>query len=253
MSGSNLLVLGSLAAGGPAGQNQYTSANTYSWTAPDGVESVCVVCVGAGRPNSGATNGAGALAYKNDIAVTPGSSYNVVVPAAGSTTRASFNGDSEVSAGCNALRTGDGGGNGSDGGGYSSGGAGGYAGNGGAGGGTGGGSAGSGGAGGGGGFGYQHPPEQYGYSGGGGTGLQGQGSNGAGGSGCTGANCSYSGGGGGSGGTAGDSGSMSGYITKLNAGTPGGQGYAAAQCKSGAVRIIWGAGRAFPSTNTADV
>lgn len=237
---------------GPSGQNAYTSANTYTWTAPDDVESVCVVCVGAGKPGSGSTNGAGALSYKNDIAVTPGSDYTVVVPAAGSATRASFNGDAEVSAGCNALRTGDGGGNGSDGSGYSMGGAGGYSGNG------GGatnlnGAAGDGGGGGGGGFGYNHPPEQYGYTGGGGVGILGEGSNGAGGAGCRGANCGINGGGGGSGGGSGASGSMSGYVTLLAAGTPGGQGYNAGLCKLGAVRIIWGSGRAFPSTNTADV
>ena len=235
---------------GPSGQNEYTSANTYTWTAPDGVESVCVVCVGAGKQSS---NGAGALAYKNDISVTPGNDYTVVVPANGSDTRASFNGDSEVSAGNHTARTGDGGGDGDDGGGRSSGGAGGYSGAGGAAGGTGGGSAGSGGGGGGGGFAYAHPPEQYGYSGGGGTGLQGEGSNGAGGSGGTGSNASFSGGGGGSGGGSGASGSMSGYFTALSAGAPGGQGYNAGLCKPGAVRIIWGTGRAFPSTNTADV
>lgn len=235
-------------ASGPQGQQEYTSSGSYSWTAPTGVTSVCVVCVGAGH----SSNGAGALAYKNNISVTAGSSYTVVVPAAQSTTRASFNGDSTVSAGNYQNRTGDGGGDGGDDG-YSSGGAGGYSGNGGENNSGLNGGSGSGGGSGAGGFGYNHPPEQYGYTGGGGTGLQGQGSNGAGGTGVRAANGSISGGGGGSGGGDGESGSMSGYLTTLAAGFPGGQGYNSSKSKGGAVRIIWGSGRAFPSTNTADV
>lgn len=234
------------------GQQQYTSAGTYSWTAPAGVTSVCVVCVGAGVSSTYGGGGGGALAYKNNISVTPGSSYTVVVPAKNSTTRASFNGDSTVSAGEYQNRTGDGGGDGGRDG-YSSAGAGGYSGNGGEN--TTGlnGGSGSGGGGGAGGFAYNHPPEQYGYAGGGGTGLQGQGSNGSGGTGGRGANASYSGGGGGSGGGSGGSGSMSGYLTILPAGSPGGCGYNSTNCTPGAVRIIWGSGRSFPSTNTADV
>lgn len=248
--GANKAALMAAAGGGsgPEGQNQYTSANTYTWTAPEDVESICVVCVGAGKNGTGA----GALAWKNDIVVVPGSDYTVVVPASTSTTRASFNGDSEVSAGNYQSRTGTGGGDGGNSG-HASGGAGGYSGDGGDASGTGGGSAGVGGAAGSGGFGYAHPPEQYGYAAGGGVGLQGEGSNGAGGTGCTGSDCYISGGGGGSGGSSGAAGNMSGYLTSFAAGSYGGQGYNSSMSKGGAVRIIWGSGRAFPSTNTADV
>ena len=31
------------------GQQTYATSGTYSWTAPDGVTSVSVVCIGAGR------------------------------------------------------------------------------------------------------------------------------------------------------------------------------------------------------------
>lgn len=69
----------------------YTTAGTYSWVAPAGVTSVCVVCVGAGGngAGNGAGGGGGGLAYKNNIAVTPGSSYSVVV---GSGSATSFQG-----------------------------------------------------------------------------------------------------------------------------------------------------------------
>lgn len=71
------------------GQNEYTTPGTYLWTAPAGVTSVSVVCVGAGASGSGyfgAGGGGGALAYKNNIAVTPGQTYTVVVGAGGVST-----------------------------------------------------------------------------------------------------------------------------------------------------------------------
>jgi len=70
---------------GVFGQESFTTPGTYSWTAPAGVYSVSVVCVGAGGTYSpggglGATGGGGgALAYANNIAVTPGNTYTVVV------------------------------------------------------------------------------------------------------------------------------------------------------------------------------
>ena len=75
----------SVAGGGavePAiGQVEYTSAGTYSWTCPaDGsITSVSVVCIGAGgtAQTYGATGGS--LAYKNNITVTPGQTYSIVV------------------------------------------------------------------------------------------------------------------------------------------------------------------------------
>lgn len=75
------------------GQDIYTTSGTYSWVAPAGVTSICVVCIGGGGcgddGNSGDGGGGGgagaALAYANNITVTPGSSYTVVVGAPGTT------------------------------------------------------------------------------------------------------------------------------------------------------------------------
>jgi hypothetical protein len=57
------------------GEQEYTSANTYTWTAPAGVSSVCVVCVGGGGGGGGSGQDAGSggggrgLGYKNNIPV----------------------------------------------------------------------------------------------------------------------------------------------------------------------------------------
>jgi hypothetical protein len=72
------------------GQVQYTSSGTYSWIAPTGVTSVSVVAVGAG--GGGQDNWAnpcgsgGGLGWKNNIPVTPGQAYTVVVGAGGQST-----------------------------------------------------------------------------------------------------------------------------------------------------------------------
>lgn len=234
------------------GQQEYTLNGQYSWVAPAGVTSVCVVCVGAGVYGRG-----GGLGWKNDISVTPGSSYTVTVAWYAQDPSQTFGKSSFINAttvagynsGTNDGGTyvGTGGGNG---GGWSNtlgsggGGAGGYTGNGGNGGNEGNGSAG---AGGGGGGGYGSSADFSG--GGGGVGLLGQGSNGSAG------NSSSRGGGGGSGGTsggqgnasAGGSGGLYGGANSLN--KDGSFGSFA----NGAVRIIWGAGRSFPSTNTGNV
>jgi len=69
------------------GSQSYTTAGTYTWVAPSCVTSVSVVVVGGGgaRPNNGNFYGGagGGLAYKNNITVVPGNSYNVVVGAGG--------------------------------------------------------------------------------------------------------------------------------------------------------------------------
>jgi len=69
------------------GQQQYTTAGTYSWVAPDGVYAVSVVAVGGGGGGyDGWANPAGSgggLGWKNSIKVTPGTAYTVVVGAAG--------------------------------------------------------------------------------------------------------------------------------------------------------------------------
>lgn len=70
----------------PRGESVYATEGTYSWVCPAGVTSVSVVCVGGGGGGardasySGGPGGAGGgLGYKNNISVTPGSSYTVVV------------------------------------------------------------------------------------------------------------------------------------------------------------------------------
>lgn len=77
------------------GQAEYTTPGIYSWTAPDGVTSVCVVCIGGGgggmywgSSSSTATyamsgGGGGGLAWVNDIPVVPGNNYTVEVGAGG--------------------------------------------------------------------------------------------------------------------------------------------------------------------------
>ena len=57
-------------------QAAYTTPGTYSWTAPTGVTSVSVVCVGGGGSGgaaywSGGGGGGGGLGWKNNISVTP--------------------------------------------------------------------------------------------------------------------------------------------------------------------------------------
>ena len=69
------------------GQQEFTTAGTFSWVAPASVTSVSVVAVGAGgigdscSPRIGGAGGS--LAYKNNISVTPGNSYTVVVAPSG--------------------------------------------------------------------------------------------------------------------------------------------------------------------------
>jgi len=245
----------------PNGQAEFTTAGTYSWTAPTYVTKVCVVCVGGGQggsPNdfSGSTGGRGAgLGWKNNITVVPGQSYTVVVGAGGAAgqnqnANPGSGGDSYFislatvagrSGGNGGTYIGDGGGNGGSASGPGSiggagGGAGGYTGNGGNGGNGGSGTAGSGGGGGGGG-GRSSSNQSAGS--GGGVGIFGQGANGT-------AGTLNSTGGAGSGGSGENYGGGGGTFTGISSasGFFGG---------GGAVRIIWGAGRAFPSTLTANI
>lgn len=255
------------------GQAEYTTSGSYTFTVPAGVTSVCAVCVGpGGNADSRAGGGGGGLAYKNNIAVTPGQNITVVVgaPPVDNTvgawgTNSKFGTYCEAGAGQNSsntrntgglgggLVTGDGGGTGGQGGGGGSGnsgaggGAAGYTGNGGAGAGSG---TGSDGAGGGGGGGYGGASTS-GSGAGGGVGIYGQGANG------TGGTSASSGGKGGSSGT--DGGPYSGWRGGAGGEFGGGGGgndnntFATNFGGSGAVRIIWGAGRAFPSTNTGNL
>ena len=241
----------------------------------------CVISASAGS--------GGGLAYKNGVSVTPGETLTVVVGAGGTANTtsvcASRGGSSKVSrsatalveasggaisATLGALVVGDGGGSGGEGPVYTGtvvgsggGGAGGYAGNGGNGRAGSPATAGSGGGGGGGGIGNESCNcTSYfwgGGAGGGGTGLLGQGSNGA-------AGNFGTGGGGGSGGNSGSaSGITSGGAGGLYGGGGGRGGWSENLCTGnqfpqqggagavGAVRIIWGAGRSFPSTNTGNL
>ena len=248
----------------PVGQINFTTPGTHSWTSPADVTSVCAVCIGGGgngwgnTTNSITPGGGGGLGWKNDITVVPGQTYTVQVGAVGgdsyfidaNTVRGGQGGGSPVNYGGAGTFDGDGGGNGGtgvgSGGSWGGGGAGGYSGDGG----KGGTSytaptAGSGGGGGGGGG--QHFPA----GGGGGVGIYGEGANGT----AAGSN-TRNGGGGGSGGAAGggssatSSGGFGGsYGGGGGVGASDQAGGAAAQ---GAARLIWGTGRAFPSTLTSD-
>ena len=261
-----------------AREEAFIIAGTYSWIAPVGVTSVSVVAVGAGGGGSSvyetvglAAGAGGGLGYKNNIAVTPGQSYTVVVGAGGVNNNSGNGGDSYFislatvkggggsALGVAGTYTGDGGGNGGSSlpaGSYrGGGGAAGYAGN--------GGNGGHGdsafgvvpagaGAGGGGGGGAGGNQVEVGGSSGGGVGLYGQGSNGAA---TPGGGFYYTEGGkGGSGGEDGGFGyyrSVSGTGGKYGGGGGPGGWYAAGGIGGGgAVRIIWGSGRSFPSTNT---
>ena len=65
-----------------AGQQAFTTVGTYTWVAPLGVSSVSIVTVGGGALSGGYNDKAGggaALGYKNNVPVTPGQSYTVVV------------------------------------------------------------------------------------------------------------------------------------------------------------------------------
>ena len=260
-------------------QQEFITAGTFTWVAPAGVTSVSVVAVGGGGGANYAGGGGGGLGYTNNITVTPGQSYTVVVGGGGThAPSGSTNGGDSYFINATIVKGGGGGagkqtvtvgypsiggvggnyfgtGGGSGGaggnglgfyGGAAGGGAGGYSGAGGAGGYASGsydqlGFGGSGGGGGGGGA-----DAYYGGGGGGGVGLLGLGSSGIGG-----------GNGGrtqaGTQGSGGSGGEPTAPIHSTQGGLYGGGAGDIPQAASGAVRIIWGSGRSFPSTNTQDI
>ncbi len=249
-------------------QALYTTAGNFSWTCPEGVTSVSVVCVGGGGggyDQAGSNFGGGAggsLGWKNNISVTPGQSYPLQVGAAGplgaggghswfidDTTVKGGGGQTASNGGWTVAYVGDGGGNGgagqagngADGAGGSGGGAGGYSGAGGA-----AGNDGSGGGGAGGGDNGSGNSQRR--AGGGGVGLYGEGTSGT----CpSGSGDLPLGGGGGSGGGDGGQGNGGGGAGGQYGGGAGG-GYSGGVGGGGAVRIMWstdGTTRAFPSTN----
>ena len=253
------------------GQIAYTTPGTYTWTCPDGVTLVSAVAVGSTRywdNINGTAGGGGGLGWKNDIAVTPGQTYTVQVGGHNGTTTVTnsyFINELTVMGGSASGRAGgtyygDGGGIGGFGGSGNNvraggGGAGGYTGAGGNGGGasSSGSSAVAGSGGGGGGAGGNI--DTFG-GGGGGVGIFGLGDDGAGGTWVNQANWADGGGKGGSGG--GDGGPINtsgaqtpapfgGGVAGMSGGTVSG-----GPTGNGAVRLIWGPGRAFPSTRTAD-
>ena len=257
------------------GEHVYTTAGTHSWTCPAGVTSVSVVCVGTGGMPSGyqASGAGGGLGWKNNISVTPGQSYTVVVGPRGTygSFPANSGGDSYFINNTTVKGGGGEGGSSSDwripsaGGDYVGGGGGdggdspaqsawySYSGNGGAGGysGNGGdgglptndttastqGTAGAGGGGGGGSGGRPVGGGGWGGGNGGGVGIYGQGANGA-----AGANAPTGSASSGVAGSPGSGGSGQQY--------GGGGGGSSSTNGLGAVRIIWGGGRSFPLTNT---
>ena len=269
------------------GQTEFITVGSYSWVCPPNVTSVCAVAIGGGggggrNLGGGASGGGGAgLAWRNNISVTPGVSYTVVVGAGGTmalnsgyTGGASYFIDPSIVAGyggggggqftlggggAGGTYVGDGGGNGGSsawlGVGYfwtGGGGAGGYSGNGGDGG-EGGIYAARSGNGGGGGGGSLSASQG---GAGGGVGIYGQGGNGGGGT----YNTTPAGiqGGGGSGGGGGIPYNFTPPTNGMMGGLyGGGAGSMTAANTSfggnGAVRIIWGEGRAFPSTSAGNL
>lgn len=89
------------------GQVEYTTAGTYTWIVPAGVTSISMVAVGGGcsgrtasSSSPGLSGAGGALAYRNNISVTPGQSITVNVGAGGTSPNTvgqyTFGGDSYV-------------------------------------------------------------------------------------------------------------------------------------------------------------
>jgi hypothetical protein len=266
----------------PAGEIEYTTPGTYTWTVPAGITSVSAVAVGGGGGGgstwSSGGGGGGGLGWKNNIAVTPGQTYTITVGAGGPSLSNATNAGSEGGnsffmsittvagygggrggPGSNAAVNGrgggfvgDGGGRGGDGGWdgnwFKGGaGAGGYSGNG-ADSGNSTGTAAPAGSGAGAAAGYYS--STYGVPAGGGVGIYGRGADGA-------ARGQFFGGGGGSGGTNGTGGEGSGEsgFKTISGGRYGGGGggsgtsYGGGPGGSGAVRIVWGPNKAFPTTN----
>ena len=260
------------------GNAEWTTAGSYTWTCPANVTKVHAVCIGAGGGGTSSSGnfeagGGGGLGWKNNIPVTPGQTYTVVVGDHGPQHTQGSDGQDSYFINATTVKggggkgnnqgggdfVGDGGGNGGT---YTTygggGGAGGYSGDGNS---ETGGSAGRGSANG----------LTGGGAGGGGVGVMGEGASGTNcGGDCNNTNygATMEGGGGGSGGADGTDGTVPTFSGGYSGGVfggPGGDyggggggvspGYGTGLSglgAPGAVRLIWGEGRAFPSTNTAD-
>ena len=91
-SGSGVIDTSNLPQASSSNDVIYSKPGTYQWTCPEGVTSVSVVCVGGGGAGKSIENpseesafggGGGGLGWKNNILVTPGQTYTVVVGAGG--------------------------------------------------------------------------------------------------------------------------------------------------------------------------
>jgi len=274
----------------PPSQVEFSTPGTTNWVVPTGITSISAVVIGGGGGGSGGDGGrgepnggggGGGLAY-GTFAVTPGETLTVIAGVGGTSPSGgagAAGGVSSIARGATVLLAGGGGAGGperslttaaggtstgtalqgggaggaggtnvSGSGGSGGGGAGGYTAAGGAGGTSNGGNGTASTGGGGGGGGGRSGTTGVGGAGGG-TEVLGAGANGT-------AGTSSAGGGGGSGGTAGATNSS----TPLGGGLFGGGGGGRTDSSgtggaggSGAVRIIWGSGRAYPSTGTGDM
>jgi hypothetical protein len=243
----------------PVGQQLFSVTGTDTFTVPTGVKLVHVCCIGGGGSTDYSGGKGGGLGYKNNIPVTEGDTITVVVGATGETSlfinAATVSGEGGIGRTGGGGWVGDGGGFGGDGGfstgapnssgGGGGGAAGGYAGTAPAGGNGGSfsnppastpGSSGNNGSGGSGGGGERPSIGDRAGGAGGGTGVLGEGNNGSAGS-------SDSGDGGPGSGDRGPN--------KLYGGGAEGHRYAVIG-GTGAVRVMWGDDRAYPSTNTGD-
>ena len=260
------------------GQQAYLTPGTYQWTCPANVTKVHAVCIGAGGGGTSSSGnfeagGGGGLGWKNNIPVTAGQTYTVVVGDHGPQATGGSDGNDSYFINATTVKGGGGKGNNQGGGDFV---------------GDGGGNGGNfttyGGGGGAGGYSADGNSESGGAAGkGAANGLTGGGAGGGGvgvmGEGASGTNCggdcnntnygaTMVGGGGGSGGSAGTNGTVPTFSGGYSGGVFGGPGGAyggggggnggsgstkqSALGAPGAVRLIWGDGRAFPATNTAD-
>jgi hypothetical protein len=233
--------------------------SNVNWTAPTGVNSVCIVCIGGGAADSPGLGGSardggggGGLAWINDFSVNPGQQYSFDVGDVGqsswfnSTSTVRGGGASNRIGGNHQFIAGGAGNDGADGGQADSnalgggGGAGGYD--------TGGavrpGEGGAASASGAPSFANDGNSGRFGGGGGGGGNTAGSAGNGGG----TVPDGQKGNGSGGSAPSDGSSGSISGF----NGPYGGGSGGNNSGAQSGCIRIIWGAGRSFPLTNTND-
>jgi len=114
------ILMSAAGSGIPAGQRTYDVPGTYSFQVPSDTYSISVLCVGGGGGGAsgvansatlflmyGAGGGGGALAYVNNISVTPGEFLSVVVGAGGPTSNTygvkTDGGDSYIARGTTKL------------------------------------------------------------------------------------------------------------------------------------------------------